>query len=213
MKIFARFVVIASLLFVIGCGQQASKAAEPVVQAAPADHVAEAAAIEKEFVSLNGHRQVAHGWVAEVRPGDSRDARGLGDDIRAVKVLDEKLGKLPNSDRNANLRQEMRTTMLEDCKLLLQLAQRTQDIYALGDFLRNVEGLDVGPEEFGIKTADLKAQALIMAKKEAAENRTRIHDGSGDAIGSLKMIMAEWGFTPKDLGFSAEDAKQFVELR
>ena len=46
-----------------------------------------------------------------------------------------------------------------------------------------------------------------MAKKEVADMRPRIREGSGDAIGGLTMLYNEWQFTREELGLTAEEAK------
>lgn len=166
------------------------------------------AEVEKQFSDFKRFRDLSVGWAAEVRPGDRRDIRGVGDDLTKLSTLEKLLSDTPNTDKVGNLRSSIREFMIEDSKLLLRKARGEEDIWALGQFVRYAQDLDVDLEtDFGVKAADLRKEALVMAKKEVVEMRPRIRDGSGDAIGGLQMLYNEWQFTREELGLTAEEVK------
>jgi hypothetical protein len=182
-----------------------SQAVEASVPSADSLMVAE---VEKQFSDFKRFRDTSVGWAAEVRPGDQRDSRNVGDDLSKLSVMEKLLADAPNSDKVGNLRAGIRELMIEDSKLLLRKARSEQDIWALGQFVRHAQNLDVDLEtDFDVKPADLRNEALVMAKKEVAEMRPRIREGSGDAIGGLQILYNEWQFTREELGLTVEEAK------
>ena len=167
------------------------------------------AEVEKQFSDFKQYRDTSSGWAAEVRPGDRRDTREVGDSLGKLSMMEKMVADAPNTDKVGNLRAGIREFMIEDSKLLLRKARSERDIWALGQFVRYAQNLDVDLEtDFSVKAADLRKEALVMAKKEVAEElRPRIREGNGDAIGGLMMLYNEWQFTREELGLTAEEAK------
>jgi len=208
--VVAVFGILVTVL-VVACGvdQRTTSRLTTTANAAPANTLTiELAEVEKGFANVQIRRSnMSQGWAAEVRPGDVRDHPTLSEDLEVMQFLLTKLETLPASDKAGNLRSDIRTAMIEDCKLLLWVARTGKDIWALESFLRHAQGLGLGPENFKVKPAELRAEALVMAKQAIAELRSRIQDGSGDAIGATRMVLLEWQFTPAELGLTAEDVK------
>ncbi len=209
---FARFVgalcaLVLTLVFV-GCTQPASSGtSEPTAEAATLTASdLKVADIERDFNDLKRYRDTSVGQFAEVRPGDGRNIREVGDGLAKLSSMQTLIDDAPNTDKVGNLRTGIRELMIEDSKLLLRKARSEQDIRALGQFVRYAQNLDVSLEDdFGIKPADLRKEALAMAKKEVVEMRPRIRDGSGDAVGGLMMLYNEWQFTREELGLTADE--------
>lgn len=200
--------------FVTACGPASEKKLleNGGVTVEEALHAADATAdidkAEQEFASIKAHRHTSEGWAAEVRPGDTRGAHEISTDLAMMNLVTERLDKLGNSDRAANLEAEIRETMIEDLRLLLKVADHDLDINAIGTFLEYAPKLDTSLEEdFGTNAKDLRAKALIMARKEMTELRPRIREGSADAIGVVSSILQEWQFTPDELELTATDMK------
>ena len=210
MRMAAVFILVLAIL-VAACGASDSQStATPVATAASTDSAVEQriATIENNFDAVKRGRVVSEGWVAEVRPGDVRGTSGIVSDLGQMKFFSDQLWNLHASDRTGKLQDELRRTMIRDCDLLLRSALRNQELWALEQFLRFAQDLDVEPEsQFGIKPADLRVEALAIAKKEVAELRPRLREESSDAAGLVSSILREWAFTPKELGLTAEDMK------
>ncbi|MEK7176155.1 MAG: hypothetical protein AAB695_02145 [Patescibacteria group bacterium] len=207
--------VLVLVLGFAGCTQSKSATENPV-QTAQAATLTKSdmmvAEVERDFASFKGYRDTSVGWAAEVRPGDRRSTNEVGNDLAKLSSMEALIVDAPNSDKVGSLRGEIRSLMIEDSKLLLRKARSEQNIWALGQFVRFAKDLDVDLEtDFGVKPADLRKEALVMAQKEVAELRPRIRDGSGDAIGALMTLNNEWQFTREELGLTADEARLLTE--
>lgn len=212
-NLFAFSFVIIVGIFVAGCMNTETPRKVPASVPATAQPAVSAdgkelAEIEKDFENLKSERHLSEGWAVDVRPGDTRDANSIAGILVRLKYLQANLDKLGPSDRVANLSNEIRQVRMDDLKLLLRISLRDKDLDALSSFLRYAPEMDTDLEnDFGIKPENLRAEALIMAKKEVAELRPRLHGESSDAVGAVIYIMREWQFTPKEIGLTAEDLK------
>ncbi len=156
---------------------------------------------ERDFAEIKAHRHVSEGWASEVRPGDTRGMNEISTDLSMMNLVTERLNKLGDSDRVRDLQEEIRSAMIEDCRQLLMQAEQNSDLDELLAFLRFAPNLDTSLEEdFGVNAKDLRAKALVMAKRVVASQRIRPTEG--DPIGT---ILREWQFTQQELGLSAKE--------
>lgn len=208
---------LCALVFCLGfvaCSDkpQVDPSFEVVEASAPGASDRMVAEVEKKFSDFKRMRDTSVGWASEVRPGDRRSTNGVEDDLMELFIMDKLIGDAPDTDKVGALRSGIRELMIEDCKLLLRKARSEQDIWALGQFVRHSQNLDVSLEtDFGVKPDVLRKEALVMARKEVLELRPRIKEGSGDAIGGLQILYNKWQFTREELGLTAEEAKLLTE--
>lgn len=182
-----------------------SKSATPTVEAAKADpNALKIIEIEKALADIQRDRDVSVGWVGTVKPGDRRNSSEVAQTLSKLSELDKRLDPLPNSDKTAGLRTAIYRAMVEDCKLLLKQARIRQDLLALETFMRYARGLDTTEKDFEVEPSELRKEALAMAKKHIAQSRAEEWEGHEQTI---RQIVAEWHFTPQELGLTAEETK------
>lgn len=168
--------------------------------------------IDKTFSDIKAARGVSEGWATEVRPGDTRGTDQIVMDLLKMENLQKELDELGPSDHVGLLQGDMRQVMIDDLRLVLRIAQRDQELSALGQFLRIAPKLDTSLEEdFGVNPKELRAEALKMAKHEMIEMRPRLRDGDGDAVGYVVAVLREWQFTPQEIGLTVQDMKSISQ--
>ncbi len=152
----------------------------------------------------------SQGWTREVFEGDERNSSQIEENLQKMETLLEQLDELPPSTRYPDLKRDVQLVMVHEASNLLIVSRRDQDLRGLEAFLGFASRIDTSPDTFKVSPDKLRAEALVMARKEVETLRSRLRKGDESAWRYVEHILRAWKFSSTQLGLTLDDLKKVV---